>query len=287
MRRVWDRIWYAPESPRNLAAARIIIAVHALWILFSRDFPGLAALPTVFWRTTSTLERWRYLFFPGHALLEAALYWMLVGALVAVTLGWRVRAAAFIAALLLYHVAPLEALIWTPDAFERGFEVTILSLLVLSAARCGDVWSLDAPAVVPAPGAEYHWPLVLIQLFVVQIYFFSGYSKLYRVGLSWMTADNMQRWLVRFSQEDQLQQVSHVGLWIAHHAAVSQLVAIGAVLLDLSMILCVVWKPARRVLIPAAISMHVGIFLTMSIVFLNAPQLLVFVNWNYRSKRTP
>jgi hypothetical protein len=278
----WARFWFAPESARNLAAARIVIALQSLWIVLSRDFAGVSGAPVELWRGVSAADRWRYLLFPGHAALEHVLEVVAVAALVAVALGIWPRVTCLVAGLLLYHLAPLETIIWTPSPYERGLEVSILSLVVLSVAPCTDALSVAPrrPAHPTAPW-EYNWPLVLIQLFVAQIYFFSGYSKLFRVGVSWISAENLRHWLLLFNQEDQVAVFHHLGAWLAAHPTLCFLTALGAVGFDLTFIAVLFWKRLRMVYLPMAVLLHAGILFSMNIAFLNFPQLLVFVNWDW------
>ena len=37
--RRWTDVWFAPDSPRNLAYVRTLVALNALWPMVSRD-PG-------------------------------------------------------------------------------------------------------------------------------------------------------------------------------------------------------------------------------------------------------
>src|SRR5260370_16052751 len=69
----WNRFWFAPGSPRNLAAARIVFAVTSLWVLVSRDFAGISGLPAEFWSGVPASARWRFLDFSGHPLLGRGL----------------------------------------------------------------------------------------------------------------------------------------------------------------------------------------------------------------------
>ena len=66
----WSGFWFRTGSQYNLAAARIVIAVHALWILVSRDLPAIAGLPEVFWSEVPISRQWRYLAFHGHVDIE-------------------------------------------------------------------------------------------------------------------------------------------------------------------------------------------------------------------------
>ena len=150
---VWDRFWFAPASPVNLAAARIVICVHALWILASRNLPATSSLPEAFWVGVPQADRWRYLIFPGHESFERVLLGAAVLALVAAALGIWARTACAVSALLLYHLAPLETIYWTPAPYERGLTVDVLVLVVLAASRSADALSLTT-ARQAAPSAD-------------------------------------------------------------------------------------------------------------------------------------
>ena len=282
----WDRFWFAPGSARNLAAARIVIAVHALWIVLSRDYGGISGLPADLWSGVTTLDRVRYGIVPGHPVLERLLVVLAVVALVAAALGVATRISCLAAALLLYHLAPFETILWTTSPYERGLEISTLSLVVLSIAPCADVWSVTAGRQSRRDVSwEYNWPLLLIQLFVAQIYLFSGWSKLFRVGWSWVSAENLRHWLLLFTQEDQIAVFRGLGTWLAGHPTLCLLIAIGSLALDLTFIVVLVWKRARKVYVPLAAAFHLGIFFTMNIAFLNLPQLLVFLDWDWLTNR--
>ena len=56
----WARFWYGPEPARNLAAARILLAATALWVVLSRhDLPGILAYPPEMWAGVSPERRVR------------------------------------------------------------------------------------------------------------------------------------------------------------------------------------------------------------------------------------
>lgn len=288
IKRWWDRFWFAPEPPVNLAAARIIFALHALWVLLSRDLAATANLPQPFWTHVGWSDQWRFLEFPGHGGLEHALQMVAVLALVGVTLGYRPRLTSLIAAVLLYHLAPFETIYVHQDPLERGFTMSVLALTVLAFAPCADVWSVTNRAARPKierPAWEYRWALMLVQLFVAQIYLFAGYSKLLLVGPQWMFATNQRLWFLYFSQIDQDIVFSGFARFFADHLWLCGLVGIGAIALDLGFILVLVWPRSRRVIIPLAVLFHLGILFTDNIFFINLPQLLIFVNWDWLVRR--
>jgi hypothetical protein len=281
LRGAWDRFWFAPGDPRTLAAARIVVAAHALWILLSRDLPALSALPAPFWRGVSASARARFLIAEGHPRWEALLALVAAAALLAALLGLWTRVTCLLAGLLLYHLAPLETMILTPSPYVKGFTVAVPALVVLSLVPCADAWSVRRTVTAAAPW-EYHWPVQLIRLLVAQIYLFSGWAKLVRVGLDWAAADNVRAWLHFFNQRDQLVVYNTLGPWLAERPALCLLAGLLTLGLELGFVSALFSRVARRVLPLAAAWWHVGILFAMNIAFPYVPLLLVFADWRQR-----
>ena len=283
----WNRFWFRAGPPTNLAAARIIIGAHALWILLSRDLPGISGLPVEFWHGVTASTQWRYLLFPQHERLEQVLFGTAIVSLTSVVLGLYPRLACLTSALLLYHLAPLETIIWTPNPYERGFDIAVISLVVLAVSPCADAWSVHRKREHDAApwSAEYHWPVLVIQLVIAQVYLFSGYAKLYRVGWNWVSSENLRRWLLVFNQQDQIARFDWIGPWLAQNDTLTWLIAAAAICLDLVFVIVLFVPRLRAWLVATALAFHLGILLTMNIAFLNVPQLLVFVNWDWIAGR--
>jgi hypothetical protein len=293
--RLWNRAFFSPEPALNLAATRVIFAVHALWVLLSRELPAHSALPAEFWRSVNRADLWRYLIVPGHPEFEYALQAVAVIALCCAALGVMARTSCFVSALLLYHLAPLETLYWTANPFQRGFTVSVLALFTLSFSRCADVLRLGGSPPV-APSSIYCWPLRLLQLHLAEVYFFSGTSKLQRVGLAWLDPENLRSWFLLFYQQDQVRRLSPVfstvGPWIAEHWLLCFVAGLFGVVANLLFILTPFSRLARRVLVPDAVFFHVVVLLTLNIFWNNIVQLLIFVNWHWlvgwlRARLTP
>jgi HTTM domain len=279
--RVWDRFWFAPGPAANLAGARVVIAAHALWILLSRDLPGISALPIEFWHGVREPARWRYLLFPGHPVFEQVLFGAAVVALAGVVLGVAPRVTCLASALLLYHLAPLETIIWTPNPYERGLDISVIALVVLAVSPCTDVWSIRAPQARGRTWSpDYNWPLRVIELVIAQVYLFAGYAKLYRAGLAWISSENLRRWLLVFNQQDQVAVFHRAGPWLAQSDAITLTIAIAAIAFDFLFVVALFWRKSRLWVVLIAIAFHLGILVSMNIAFLNTPQLLVFVNWD-------
>jgi hypothetical protein len=277
---VWERFWFADGDPRNLAAARIIVALHALWILLSRDIPAMSRLPRAFWYTAWNSVAPRFLLFPGMSAVERSVEAVAAVALVMVALGVGVRYAAVVAAIALYHLGPLQTLLATANPINRGFTIAILCLVVLAAAPCAERWSLAPRRAAAAEPWEHAWPLRLMWLFVAEIYLFGAVGKLRVSGFDWFSPENLRRNLTLFLH-------MHPGVSdpfttaLASRPLILHAAAFGVLLLEGGFILAVWSRPARRVMVPAALLMHLCILRTMRIVFANIAHLGLFMNWGW------
>lgn len=284
-RGLWEAFWFAQESPRNLAAARILVAAHALWVLLSRDPAALSGLPAEFWTSVSDGARWRFLLFEGRPGLETLLQWAAVGALTAALLGLWTRVSCLAAGLLLYHLAPLETMIFTPSPWVKGFTISVPALLVLSFSRCADAWSLGRRRGEEAAPWEYNWPLRLVQLFLCQVYLFAGYAKLVKTGPGWISVESVQRYILQYLQNEQIATFTALGAWIADRPALCLLAAISAIAVDLGFIVVLFSRRARRWVLPLVAVWHLLILLSLNIAFLEVPLLLLFVDWEAVRRR--
>jgi hypothetical protein len=281
---LWDRVFFLPAPALNLAVARVLFSVHALWILLSRDLPATSSLPPEFWTFVTQAERMRFLIFPDHAQLEYGLQFVAVLTLTGAAIGIMPRLCCFLSALILYHLAPLETIYWTASPYQRGFTINVLALFTLSLAPCADALRIGGSS--PAePSPAYCWPLRLIQFYLAHTYFFSGYSKLYRVGVSWMDPENLRSWFLLFSQLDQVMRegalFNTVGPWIADHWLLCLIAGVYGVVVNLLFVSTLFSRRARWFFVPDAVFFHILVFLTLNIFWLNMPQLLVFVNWQW------
>lgn len=274
----WNRFWFADGSATNLALARILVTGHALWILLSRDPAALSGLPDEFWRFVQDSARWRFLIFEGHPLAERILQTTALAALAGALLGLRPRLCCLAAGVLLYHLAPLETMLYTPSPWVKGYTITTLALVVLGCSRCGDAFALRRGSERP-PAWEYRWPLTLIQVALVQVYLFAGYAKMVRTGPSWVL-DTVRGYTQLYTQNEEVTVFQALGTWLAAHPALCVLAGCVAVALNLTFWTVLFSRGARRVLVPIALLGHVGILFTMNIAFLEAPLLLLFVDWD-------
>ena len=277
LRAMWVRYWFAPEPALQLAIARVLAAAIALRMLLSRDLAGVSGLAPEFWAGVATSTRWRFLLFPGHESLERALTALAIVLLVGALLGIRPRTSAFVAAVLLYHLAPLESIIWTASPYGRGLTLPTLTLLLCGIAPSGD--ALVRGAVPMQPSWRYGWPLRLIQLWLVGVYFFSGLAKLRASGIEWAGSDNLTHWLRLATQNDLVAVHRVIGSWLADRPVVAGAIGIGTMSFELGCVVALASRRARPWFAVLAISFHAGIYLAMNITVNSWPLLLVFFDW--------
>lgn len=286
----WRRFWFGGTSATNLAALRILVAVHALWILLSRDFAGITALPDVFRSSVPPLMRVRFLLFEGNASLDGALQWITLVALLCAIVGVVPRIACFVAGLAIYHLAPLESAIWGTIPVARGLTLAPLALLLLAFSPSGDALTISRRREGAARrGWEYGWPVRLAQVLVVQIYFFAGVGKLLETGLSWASADNIRRYLLLMNQSPEVSAFTAPGLWIADHPTLCALIGIGTLVFELGSPAVLFVARLRHLFVPAALIFHAGIAVTMNVYVGEAWYVLAFVDWSWfrRSSAPP
>ncbi|NNG16193.1 MAG: hypothetical protein HKM89_06890 [Gemmatimonadales bacterium] len=287
LRHSWHEIWFAPGESTNLAAARIIVAAHAIWVLVSWDIASLSGLPDGFWWNVRQTTQWRFFIFPGHPGVERLAEGVALLALLAVLVGVWTRGSALIAAALLYHLGPLQAFLVHNDPHNRGFTIAVLSLVVLSASRCADAWCVRvrrgpaSPSEAPPPQWEYTWPLRLMQLFVAQVYLFGFWGKLSESGLAWFTPEQLGRHAVIFEHRLPGRSLTHLGSVVADSTLLTTLGAVAVFVFELGFIATLWSRAARRIMVPAAVGFHIGILLTMQIFYVGVFHLLLFVNWSW------
>lgn len=274
LKRLWERVWFAPAHPLCLSACRVILCAQALWILLSRpDLPDLARWPREFWVLTDRFLPLRFgLGLPAP--FEWALFVALHVSLLAALLGLRPAATCFLSALLLYHFAPFEeAIAGLPHTAFGGLTLPTVGLLLLSFARPGP-WR-------GAPSGENRWPFALIQLLFALSYLFPTLAKLRFSGLDWYTADNIRYYLLG----NHTVTGAPLALAVAAQPLLCAAVAAGTLLLEaLSPLVVVSWRFALA-FVPAALLFHLGILLTIGYFFPSLPLLLLLLPWDAIGRR--
>jgi hypothetical protein len=272
----WSDFWFRPVTSRGVHIARLLLSINALWVVLSRpDWPDLFAWPPELWAGAGT-SRLRYLYF-SPATTERILYWVLCLCLVAVIVNVGTRLFAFAAGLLLYHFAPLEHVIaQSVGPYFGGLTVPLLGFLILAAApRPAKDRSVRSP--------DHRWPLALIQMLFAFTYVLAGLAKLRFSGFGWMSADNMRSTIEVFNSFEPADRP--VARFLVEHPALCGALAVATVAMELTFPLILFSRRAAQILVPLVFAGHVGIYLTLGVVFLNLPLVLIFVDWDAVSAR--
>jgi hypothetical protein len=274
----WEAFWHAHTSERNLAVARVLLAGTALWMVLSRfDLPSVLAFPAEAWTGVGAARRARFLL-GAPLVVEQGLYAALHATLVSALVGMKPRVACLASGLLLYHFAPFETIIRSPNPYLRGLTIPTLGLLILSFAPNVGRWRVFPGVDHDAPA----WPLRLVQVLLCQIYFFAGYAKLMTSGLEWTAAENIRRYLLLLNQGLSNAPGGSLGYAVADWPWVCALLGWGGLALELLFPLVLFSRVARLVLLPLAVVFHVGNGALFRIFFQNVFLLLVFVDWGRR-----
>lgn len=132
---------------------------------------------------------------------------------------------------------------------------------LLAASPCGDVLSIDAvraarrrdAAASPPPSRAYALPLRIVWLLLGLVYFFPGFWKVWRTGLAWVSAENMQHHMFlkwrEFGEWTPLVRIDHVPILLL-------LGALGAVAFELGFIVLVVSSRLRPLAAAAGLVFH-------------------------------
>jgi hypothetical protein len=163
--------------------------------------------------------------------------------------------------------------------------VLCLLLLVACAEATGDAWTIRGPlrraflggaARPPAKtGERYGWAIHTAMIVIALAYFFAGVQKWRYSGVAWVTSDNL-RWIL-YNQP----HPNDIALFIADRPALAHVFAAGSLLLETCFPLVLFVPRLRRLFIPGAIAMHIGIRLAMGLDYSAQwlTLLIVFVDW--------
>jgi hypothetical protein len=253
---------------------RIIVASHALWIMASRpDLPSVVSWPDAFWAPIGRRLLLRFFYFGLHPLLERILYVALLIALVGVILGFGIRITALAAGFLLYHFAPLDALLASGDFVSMG-GLTIPTIAMFL------IWAVDRAEA--AESSDYRWPVVLCQLLLASSFLLSGIMKLSYVGLHWYTASNIgQAALTNWSLSGR-----PAALWVSSSTLAAWAIAIGSAVLDVLFVPAVFSSRIRWIALPLALVATLVRKAVFGVFWLAAPLLLLFIDWDAVFRRS-
>jgi hypothetical protein len=273
---------FAPGDPRRLAVVRIGLCGLLAARLATGRYLELAEQPAALFRPISFLRLLDRM--PPRGLVLALQALAVAAAVLAAAGLWTrvVLPLAWAAAL------PLVAMTSSLGKVVHNDVLLLLCLVPLLPAPAGAAWSLrpggpKAPRpsgrTPPGPGVAYGWPVRTAMVVVAGAYFFSGLAKLVHAGPAWVTSGNL-RWVL-YASSDQQPVPNPYALFVADRPVLAHLLAAATLVVELGFPL-VLWRPRLAWLfLPAAVAMHVGIWLAMHLNYsaMAATAVLVMVDW--------
>jgi hypothetical protein len=255
----WRAFWFAPASPVNLAACRLLFFA-ALAVLYAPvDLHAWGDVAPVFWRPPWSFAVLGLPVLPTAHLRILAWTWKL--ALVTASLGLATRVSTALAFLLGFYLLGL------PNGFGKIHHydaIVVFTLAVLALARCGDALSLDralarAPRN-PAPSGEYTWPIRMVWLVMALSFFGAGTSKLHTSGPAWIFSDNLATFMLQAQYGyGNAVPLTAVGVVLASHRWLCRTLAAATIAVEIGYPLALVSRRARAIVVPGALLMQIGI----------------------------
>jgi hypothetical protein len=283
--RAADGFLFGREDPRRLAAVRIgLFGLLAVRVATNGGYGDVAGQPAALFDPVSLFHALSSMPSPG---LVAVVQVATVAAALAAVAGIWPRLtlpSAWAGALFLGLMLNATGKIVHNDV------VLMLCLLPLVATprAASAAWTLRPRRAAgrPAPAEAYGWPIRTAMVIVALAYLFVGLQKLRFSGLDWVTTENL-RWVLYASSDSQADP-NQLALFVADHAWLAHLFAAGTIVVEVGFILCLPIPPLRWLFVPAAVGLHLGIWLAMGLDYSAqaATVLIVFVNWAAQGRKT-
>lgn len=272
----------------NLAAVRIFFFACVVFTVNGSDyFLQWTKVPSEFWYPRGIM----------HLLSEP-----LSSDVIAISFhAWRWLTLACLVGAFYRWVAPiwwLLGLIVMTNGHSYGYlghvyMPVVLAGLPLCFSRASDALSFDhwkKPSAYSDDGRLYVLPVRTIQTVLVLTYFAAGISKLRFGGLDWITGDTLRNYFIRssliFSDANHLAHVFQLNEFLFRIPWLCNVLAFGAVTLELAMPLALWKRQLARLLIPAIVGLQIGIFFTIYVRFTPYVALLgAWINWHWLFQR--
>lgn len=280
--RAFLALWFTPDRPYDLAAARLLFFGYALIGEWDQVF-WWEPLPTRILEPPGIMQ-WLPILPPQQLIW---LLWLFRVASACAFLGIGYRVAAPIASVLLLYFVGIE------NCFGKVMHsgnLYVIGALMLACARADDALSVTAwwrrrrGETAPAPSGDYRWPVRGIWLIIAGMYCAAGVSKLVHSGWEWALSDNFRNLLL--SHHYTRQPITEWGVWIAQNSTLSRGVAVFALLLELLCPLLLLGGVYTFIFGGGLMALQFGIFLMLGVRFdTMVPVFLTLVPWTWLAMR--
>jgi hypothetical protein len=257
VRTLWNRFWFEPAPPARLAICRVLF-FGAFFVYYLRiNYAELSDLPAHSWHAVWPFELVETTL-PSTLTLNV-LQWLwsasLLGACLGVAYRWT-SLAAFALGLYLIGLTEHIARINHSDA------IVVFGLAIMALSRAADTLSIDTRLGRISnkrldESGEYTWPIRVMWLVIVTIYFASGVTKLVTSGLAWITSDHVSNLLMLAPVSGS--PLTRLGQQIGRHRELSTMLAALTLAIELAAPLALASGYARRIVVPSLYAMQFGV----------------------------
>ncbi len=284
----WAAFFYgARRNASDLCVLRIIFFLGTLVVVLARRYELWGEVTPELWQPV-----WFYRVLhipPPSPELVPVLARLWHVALFLSALGLCTRASTIVAATLSIYFFSLQHC-W--GFVGHSTALPTLCTVVFALSRAGDAYSLDALmrrrrglpegriAEHAAEGA-YTWPVQIMRLGFCIVFTAAGLTKLRHAGLLWLTTDQMR--LIFVTHASILPEEPMLALTIAKLHWLCRIAAIGTIVAEVGSVFCLWSRHVRMLLVPALLSMQIGILFTMGIdsFLVFVPVYAAWVNWEW------
>ena len=273
----------------NLAVVRIFFYIIVFLTMSSGDyFLEWSNVPSIFWNPLGVM---RFLSqpLPKDSIIFLFYVWKWIGVLCIFGIFYRILAPLWF----------LLTLIVVSNGHSFGYVGHVYAPVVLAAlplcfSRASDVLSLDrilgfSKHHPQADILEYIIPLRTVKLIFVLTYFAAGVAKLRFSGLEWISGNTLRNYFIRssliYSDTNFIAHRFSLAEFFYKFPLLCNVLAFGAVILELSAPLAFLRKKVSLVLIPLIAIFQLVIFLTIYVRFTPYLSLIVvWIDWWWLSK---
>ncbi len=184
----WNSFWFAKRNPQPLSIYRVLI------------FSGLLVVYWFFWdrhesffncELYQTVGVYSLFGIPCSSYLFKIAYWAGILTAFLALLGLGYKWTGKLASLFALFVS---GYIYNFHEVYHSYHMFIIVVLIVGFSRAGGSLSFDAWLQKNSmeDSWEFHWPLQMVRLYVVYVYWIVGIEKLYYGGFEWAFSENLQ-----------------------------------------------------------------------------------------------
>jgi len=267
--RAWQRFWFRPAPPDDLAVARLVF-FGGLALFYARQhFAIWSDVTPALWQPIWLFDRIGVPVFPAPVIAALETIWKL--SLITSSVGLVTPVSITTAAVLGTYLLGL------PHNFGQTYHfdaVLVLAFWILAFSRAGDAWSADAlirgtrGGERPKWNGEYRWPVQLVLVALSFVFFAAGFAKLTRTGLEWITSEHIALLLNRVQYHiSDADPLVNWGVALAGVPGAASLLAFTTVFVETTYPIALFSRRLRLPIVLAGIGLIVGIRLLMGPTF--------------------